>query len=105
MLKVIDKLCRPAYLYLIVSVFILLFLFIQNLGATTLYCIGSYHCQVPSKTAVLIGQILYVVFWTWLLDMICRAGLTEVSWLLILFPIILFFVLLGVMILHSEAMI
>ena len=102
MLEVIDRLCRPAYLYFMVSIFILLFLFIQNLGATNLYCVGSYQCQVPSKTAILIGQVLYVVFWTWLLNLICRAGLSDLSWLLILFPIILFFVLLGVMIIQNQ---
>ena len=102
MLKVLDKLCRPAYLYFAVSTFILLFLFIQNLG-TNLYCVGSYQCQVPSKTAITIGQILYVMFWTWLLNMICTAGFPEISWLLILFPVILFFVLLGLLIIQSEA--
>ena len=53
MLKVLNKLCRPAYLYFVVSMFILCFLFIQNLGSGTLYCVGSYQCQVPSKAAVI----------------------------------------------------
>tara|TARA_X000000950_G_C13703540_1_gene573151 strand:+ start:461 stop:781 length:321 start_codon:yes stop_codon:yes gene_type:complete len=102
MLEELNKLCRPAYFYFVSSVFIVTFLFIQNLGNTNLYCVGSYQCQVPNTTVIFVGKLLYILFWTWLLNLICKSGFSEISWLLVLFPIILFFVLLGVLILESP---
>ena len=102
MLDQLNKLCKPAYFYFMMSMFIVVFLFIQNLGNTNLYCVGSYQCQVPNTTVVFIGKVLYIIFWTWLLNLICKSGLSEISWLLVLFPVVLFFVLLGVLLLESP---
>ena len=102
MLEQLNKLCKPAYFYFMMSMFIVVFIFIQNLGNTNLYCVGSYQCQVPNTTVVFIGKVLYIIFWTWLLNLICKSGLSEISWLLVLFPIVLFFVLLGVLLLESP---
>ena len=104
MLDQLNKLCKPAYFYFMMSMFIVVFLFIQNLGNTNLYCVGSYQCQVPNTTVIFVGKLLYILFWTWLLNLICKSGFSELSWLLVLFPIILFFVLLGVLILESPQM-
>jgi|TARA_B100000963_G_scaffold319291_1_gene301053 hypothetical protein len=102
MLEQLNKLCKPAYFYFMMSMFIVVFIFIQNLGNTNLYCVGSYQCQVPNTTVVFIGKVLYIIFWTWLLNLICKSGLSEISWLLVLFPVVLFFVLLGVLLLESP---
>ena len=104
MLEQLNKLCKPAYFYFMMSMFIVVFIFIQNLGNTNLYCVGSYQCQVPNTTVVFIGKVLYIIFWTWLLNLICKSGLSEISWLLVLFPVVLFFVLLGVLLLESPQM-
>jgi hypothetical protein len=104
MLDQLNKLCKPAYFYFMMSMFIVVFLFIQNLGNTNLYCVGSYQCQVPNKSVIFIGKVLYIIFWTWLLNLICKSGLSEISWLLVLFPVVLFFVLLGVLLLESPQM-
>ena len=55
MLEELNKLCRPAYFYFVSSVFIVTFLFIQNLGNTNLYCVGSYRCQVPNTTVIFVN--------------------------------------------------
>ena len=102
MLKMINNLCRPAYLYLLISMFILTFLFIQNLGNTNMYCVGSYQCQVPNTLTIFIGKALYIIFWTWILNSICSFGFPEISWLLVLFPIILFFVLIGLLLIEMP---
>ena len=42
-------------------------------------------------------KFLYVAFWTFVLDSICKAGHKRVSWFLVILPFLLFFVLLGLM--------
>ena len=36
-------------------------------------------------------HLLFAIFWTWLLNLICKSGFTPVSWFLVLFPIIIYF--------------
>ena len=38
-------------------------------------------------------KILYIIIWTFILDYLCRKGYSKVSWLLVLFPFIIMFVL------------
>jgi hypothetical protein len=33
---------------------------------------------------IFIIKIVYVIFWTWVLNLICQQGYTPVSWLLVL---------------------
>ena len=40
-------------------------------------------------------KILYIIVWTLILDYLCRKGYSKVSWLLVLFPLIMMFVLIG----------
>lgn len=38
-------------------------------------------------------HLVYVVFWTWVLNLICKAGYKWISWVLVLAPFILVFLL------------
>lgn len=93
----LKNLCVPSLLYLIFSMVIIFVMAFQNLGNDKVYCLGSFSCDVSSVYLIFILKIIYVLFWTWVLNLICRAGAPGISWLLVLFPIILFFVLLAVM--------
>ncbi len=74
----------------------ILMILIQNLGSSeTQYDLGCFSCDVPSKVVFFIVKILYVLFWTWVLNLICKDGHSGVSWLLVLLPFILMFVLIG----------
>jgi len=95
----IKKLCTPAYVYLVISTVSIIILMFQNGGNTDMYCIGHYECPVPSTAMVFVFKFLYVAFWTFILDSVCKAGHKRISWFLVLFPFILFFVLLGFMML------
>ena len=95
--KIIKKLCAPAYVYLVISSIAIIILMFQNGGNTDVYCVGSFECPVPSTPMVFFVKFLYVAFWTFILDSVCKAGHKRVSWFLVLFPFILFFVLLGLM--------
>ena len=97
--KIIKKLCTPAYIYLVISVIAIIILMFQNGGNTNTYCVGSFECPVPSTSMIFFLNFLYVAFWTFILDSVCKAGHKSVSWFLVIFPFILFFVLLGMMML------
>jgi hypothetical protein len=90
----ITKLCPPALLYLVVSLIAIVLIAIQNYGNSNIFCVGHLSCNVSSTVLIMVLQLLYVLFWTWVLNLICRAGVPAVSWILVLFPLILFFVLL-----------
>ena len=102
-MKYIKKLCTPAYIYLVISVIAILMMMFQNSGNVDTYCLGSYNCPVPNTALVFFVQFIYVAFWTFILDSICKAGHKQFSWFLVLFPFILLFVLLGMMLVAQGA--
>ena len=73
-LKLIKKLCTPAYVYLVISVISIIVLMFQNSGNTDKYCMGSFTCPVNNTSLVFFIEFLYVAFWTFVLDTICKAG-------------------------------
>ena len=101
-LSTIKRLCRPAYIYLIISVFSLAAVIYQNAGNTTKYCFGDFACKVSSTSSVLLTHGLYIIFWTFVLNSLCNAGYDNLSWFILLLPIIIGFILIGLLILNSE---
>jgi hypothetical protein len=99
--KLLKKLCTPAYVYLVISVVSILVLMFQNGGNTNTYCVGSFECPVANTSLIFLGEIIYVIFWTFILNLICKSGYKNISWFLVLLPFVLFFVLLGLMILKQ----
>jgi len=93
----LRKLCTPAYIYLVISVIFIIIAAIQNYGNINVYCLGSYSCNVSSTFLIFVIKLLYVLFWTWILNLICKAGHSNVSWFLLLLPVIIFFILLALM--------
>jgi|688.fasta_scaffold60740_2 hypothetical protein len=89
-MKSVKFLCKPAKLYLFLSVFLLLSMIIQNLGKNNVLCFGPLECYEVNKITLLLIKLLYIGFWTFILQMICKGGYTNVSWALVLLPIILF---------------
>jgi hypothetical protein len=102
-MKFIKKLCTPAYLYLVISAIAMIILMFQNSGNVDIYCLGNYECPVPSTALVFLIEFIYIAFWTFVLDSICKAGYKQFSWFLVIFPFVLFFVLLGLMIIAQGA--
>lgn len=67
--------CTPALIYFvmaIISILILLF----------------------SKASIfaVMGQLLFVLAWTWFLNFFCNKGLTTLSWVLVISPYIFLFI-------------
>ena len=94
-------LCKPAMVYLAISVVALVMIAYQNMGLNNMYCMGDFSCYVFSTTAVIFSEALYVLFWTWILHLMCRTGYSSISWFMVVFPLVLFFVLIGLMMLMS----
>lgn len=95
-----KNLCPPALFYLVISLITLVIIAFQNYGNENIYCLGYYSCPVASIYLIFIIKLIYIIFWTWILNLICRAGAPIISWLLVLIPILLFFVLIGLLLIH-----
>jgi hypothetical protein len=94
-----KNLCSPAFIYLFISVIIFIVIAVQNFGNTNRFCVGTYDCYVPNTFIIFLFDALYILFWTFILNSICKAGYPEISWVLVILPIILFFVILGLILL------
>ena len=98
--KKLKELCTPSLLYFVISMIALVLVFLQNLGNTNSYHVGSFSCRVPNTTIVFIIKFIYILFWTYVLNLICKDGHTELSWLLVLLPWLLLFVMMGILMLN-----
>ena len=92
----LRKLCTPAYVYLVISIIAIIIMAIQNYNNVDVYCLGNYSCNADTGLIFVI-KIIYVIFWTWILNIICSAGAQNVAWFLVLFPYILLFIFLTMM--------
>ena len=98
--KTLRELCTPSLIYFIISMFFLIIVFFQNLGNTNNYTLGSFSCRVPNTTLLFIIKLIYILFWTYILNLICKDGYSGLSWLLVLFPFILLFLIIGIVMLN-----
>jgi hypothetical protein len=87
----LNKLCGPAHFYLVISILFLAMSSLQNMGSSNVYCLGSLTCNVTSVTLIFAIQLVYVLFWTWVLNLMCNTGVEKLAWVLVLFPFILMF--------------
>lgn len=100
MMKQYNALCNPARFYVLISLFSILVMAIQNLGNTDKYCLGMYNCDLTFPTfLVFVGKLLYVLFWTFVLNSLCENKYTNLAWFLVLLPFVGLFIILGLFIL------
>jgi hypothetical protein len=98
--KSLKELCSPSLFYFVVSIVGLVLVTFQNLGNRSSYCVGSFSCRVPNTLLVLVVKLVYILFWTWVLNLICKDGHTGLSWLLVLLPWVLLLVMMGLLMLN-----
>ena len=98
--SIVRKLCSPAKFYLGISILMLLLMVVQNVfnNNNKELCVGSYKCDIPHTGMFLAMEGLYIAFWTWILNILCKNGLKSVSWFLVLLPFLLFAVVLSLLI-------
>ena len=98
----LKELCTPAVIYLALSIIGLIATIVQNIGNRNTYILGSFSTRVPSTALVFIVKIIYILFWTWILNLICKDGHTEIAWVLVLIPFILLFVIMGLVMVNPN---
>jgi hypothetical protein len=92
----LRNLCTPAYVYFVISMISVLVIYIQNYNLSeNIYCLGQYSCQLSKTSTALmfVFKIIYILFWTWILNLMCGAGYRYIAWIFVLLPIVLFFIL------------
>jgi hypothetical protein len=82
----IKNLCSPALLYLILNGVIFFMLAIQY---------SSITYQSNGVGLSLIIQIIYILFWTWILNILCYNGLEIVAWIFFVFPFVVLYYMIG----------
>jgi hypothetical protein len=87
----VQSLCTPALIFFIISVLSLFLMIFDNVENTTAYCLGNIKCNVPNTAMVFIVEIVILIVWTWLLNLICSRGHPNIAWFILLFPYILLF--------------
>ena len=95
MSKLYGTLCKPAQFYLVISLFGLLLMAVQNFGAKDRFTLGVYSAPHSKPMMMILFNVVYIALWTWMLNMLCRIN-TKISWVIVLFPFILFFIGIGV---------
>jgi|TARA_B100000989_G_scaffold289378_1_gene261135 hypothetical protein len=100
--KKLSQLCAPAAFYFVISMFAFTIMVIQNLGNKKTFKLGLFSCRVANTLLVLAFNLIYILFFTYVLNLICKDGYTSISWFLVLFPFIFLFVILGLMIISDK---
>tara|TARA_B100000674_G_C37933940_1_gene959362 strand:- start:1851 stop:2168 length:318 start_codon:yes stop_codon:yes gene_type:complete len=99
-IKIFNKICTPAQIYLAISLVAIISMLVQNCQDNTVYRVGNMVVKTPCHNLAFFAvKILYVLLWTWLLNLLCKKGFTTISWLLVLLPLIGMFVLIGMLLL------
>ena len=99
-MKKIHALCTPAYVYLGVSILGFISLLIQKSNEVNKYKVGAWETKTPCHNITFfIFKAIYILFWTFILDKLCKNGYRTLAWFLFLMPLIFMFILIGLFIL------
>jgi hypothetical protein len=88
----LKDLCTPALLYFYISIIGLIIVAFQNMTSNmnTLQLAGM-RMHVPNLLFLFTIKLIYILFWTWILNLICKDGYSGISWFLVLVPFIIVF--------------
>ena len=96
------KLCTPASIYFVISLIGLILMGVGNLDNNDKLCIGNYSCYVGNNTIIFVLNAIYILFWTFILDLMCKSGYSSLSWFVLLLPFILIFIFLAMVMVKTE---
>jgi hypothetical protein len=65
----------------------------QNSSFNDIFCLGTFGCESENKPYLFFLNAVYVIFWTWILNVLCVNNYTMLSWGLVIAPFVMFFVL------------
>jgi hypothetical protein len=87
----LKNLCDPARTYLEFAIITFAVLYYQNYNNIDIYCLGSYQCETLNTQVLFIIKLLFIAFWTWVLNIICSSGSTTIAWILAIIPFLMIF--------------
>jgi hypothetical protein len=96
-----KKICPPALFFFVLSMIGFFYLLIQNLANLGVYKFGQYSILVPSLAIIYICKLVYIFFWTYVLNLICKDGNTLLSWVLVLLPWVLVFCIINIILFNT----
>jgi hypothetical protein len=102
MLSSLKKLCTPAMIYFVISISTLLVMILFNIGNTSSFCMGEYECPVDNVFVIYVIKLAYLLFVTIILDSLCKNGYSGISWFLVFFPIMFYFIVLGLFMIRQN---
>ncbi len=90
-LNFFSNLCTPAKLYFIISLILLVVSLYYDItrNEKDKRCLGNLSCKIESKPIFYILNILFILIWAFILNLLCSFGWSKLSWFLFLFPYII----------------
>jgi hypothetical protein len=98
----LSELCTPSYIYFLISVLAISMSAVQNIGNNKNYILGIFSCRVPNCFAVFVFKVLYILFWTWVLNLMCKDGHSNIAWFLVLLPFVMLFTIMGSVMVYQN---
>jgi hypothetical protein len=98
----LSQLCTPSYVYFIISVLGIAISVIQNIGNNKKYTLGMFSCRVPSCIAIFIIKVIYIFFWTWILNLMCKDGHSGIAWFLVLLPFVFLSLIMTMAVMYQK---
>jgi hypothetical protein len=84
----LNSLCTPAYLYFLLSIAMLIFSgIIMNTDMMKSFCAGK--CSPVQVILFFLLKLVFIIFWTWVLNVLCRGGAGWLAWFMVVFPFIM----------------
>lgn len=91
----LNNICVPAQIYMAVSLFLIFVMLLYTYyGKINISCLGKLSCDTTNHFQFII-KIIFVLFWTWVLNIICKTYDESVSWAILLIPAAMFIIVLS----------
>ena len=89
----IMKFCTPSKIYFFMAIILLFISFVNDMQNKdkNKVCLGKLKCN--NKPLYYLLNVLFIVFWSWVLNKLCTYGWVKLSWFLLLFPFIILVIL------------
>ena len=99
----ISNFCTPAKLYFILSLILLAISLYYDITRNDKdkICLGKLSCKLENKPVFYLLNVLFILLWAFVLNLLCRFGWSRLSWFLFLFP----YIILGILFLTVAGLV
>lgn len=84
----VGGLCPPAQAYLGLSLVGMFFFFFTAYDASQQFCDKSIGCNIGNTSFMMVVKLLFVLLYTWMLNLLCNRVSPWASWVLVLLPFV-----------------